>query len=73
MNDRFDDAWENWVEAVLGETDFDTELGKELSKDAQRLSKGEITEEEFHEKHHEAIVEEFGVDDRPVEPSNTDN
>ncbi|MBS3760245.1 4Fe-4S ferredoxin N-terminal domain-containing protein [Halodesulfurarchaeum sp.] len=46
---------------------FDEELGREMARDAQRVSDGELSESEFHEKYHEAVVEEFGRDDRPIE------
>lgn len=46
---------------------FDEELGREMARDAQRVSDGELSEAEFHEQYHEAVVEEFGRDDRPIE------
>ena len=48
--------------------EFDQELGKEMGRDAQRLVDGELSEAEFYEKYHDAVVEEFGEDNRPVEP-----
>lgn len=46
---------------------FDEELGRQMARDAQRVSDGELSEAEFHDKYHEAVVEEFGTDDRPIE------
>jgi molybdopterin-containing oxidoreductase family iron-sulfur binding subunit len=45
---------------------FDQDLGRRMGEDAQRLADGELTEAEFYEKYHDAIVEEFGEDKRPV-------
>jgi len=52
--------------------EFDQELGKRMGRDAQRLVDGELSEEEFYEKYHDAVVEEFGADERPVEPGESD-
>ncbi len=60
------DEWEAEMESVLEETEYDTELGLEMAKDAQRLVAGDLSEAEFYERYHGAVVEEFGVDDRPV-------
>lgn len=60
----FDEAWERRAEETLESVEFDTELGKALGRDAQRLVAGEITEAEFHAKYHEAVLAEFGVDQR---------
>jgi hypothetical protein len=46
---------------------FDEELGRQMARDAQRVSDGELSEAAFHEKYHEAVVEEFGRDDRPLD------
>ncbi len=58
---------EDELRELLEETDYDTELGMELARDAQRLVAGELSEEVFHDRYHEAIVDEFGVDERPLE------
>ena len=47
--------------------DFDEELGRRMARDARRVSNGELAEAEFHERYHEAVLEEFGRDDRPIE------
>ena len=60
------EEWEAELKEKLDETEYDTDLGLEMAEDAQRLVAGEITEEEFHAKYHDAVVEEFGVDDRPT-------
>lgn len=61
-SDEFDD----WAEERLSDVPYDTELGKEMGRDAIRLARGELSESEFHELYHEAVLEEFGVDDRPT-------
>ena len=62
-----DEAWEAEMREVLSETDHDTELGIQMAKDAQRLVAGDLSETEFYKRYHEAVVDEFGVDDRPIE------
>lgn len=52
-------------------TQFDEELGWQMARDARRVSDGELSESEFHEKYHEAVLEEFGRDDRPIESGGT--
>ncbi len=61
-----DEEFDAWAEERLADVEFDTELGKEMGRDAIRLARGELSEEAFNEKYHEAVVEEFGVDDRPT-------
>ena len=63
-----DDAWERRAEEILSQVEHDTEIGKALARDARRLAKGEITEREFHETHHDELLDEFGLDDRPTDP-----
>jgi ferredoxin len=58
---------EERMRAILDETEYDTELGIALAKDAQKLVSGELSEAEFAARHHEAIVEEFETDDRPLD------
>ena len=38
-----------------------------MARDARRVSDGELSEAEFHEQYHEAVLAEFGRDDRPLE------
>lgn len=51
------------------EREFDEELGKAMGEAARKLQAGEITEAEFYEQFHDDVVEEFGVDDRPISTS----
>ena len=60
----FDEEWEADAEERLATVDYDTELGKELGRDAQRMAAGELSAEEFHERYHGEVLEEFGVDHR---------
>ncbi|MHB9288168.1 4Fe-4S ferredoxin N-terminal domain-containing protein [Halobacteriales archaeon Cl-PHB] len=62
-----DPAHEERMREILEESDHDTELGLEMARDAQRLVAGDITEREFHEKYHEAVVDEFGEDERGLD------
>lgn len=58
--------WENEMREMLDDTEYDTDLGLEMAEDAQKLIRGELTEEEFYSQHHDAVVDEFGEDDRPM-------
>jgi hypothetical protein len=60
-------------EGQMAAEDFDQELGEQMGKDAQRFAEGEMGEEEFYEKYHEALVEEFGADNRPVAQRRNDS
>jgi len=64
--------WEEESREVLSEVNFDTELGMEMAKDAEKLSKGEISEEEFFSRHNEKVREEFGIDARPTDPRSSE-
>lgn len=73
MARRLDDEdWEQSVEEILDDSAHSTELGKQMGRDAVRVSIGEMSETDFHEKYHDAVLEEFGVDDRPTKPEGYD-
>ncbi|ELY71505.1 4Fe-4S ferredoxin N-terminal domain-containing protein [Natronobacterium gregoryi] len=57
--------WEETADEILAASPYDTTLGKQMSRDAVRVSNGDLSEEQFHEKYHDAVVAEFGVDERP--------
>ena len=61
-----DERWEANARADLDDVEFDTELGVEMARDALRISQGELSEARFHQKHHAAVVDEFGIDHRPT-------
>lgn len=61
-----DEEFDEWAEGRLSDVEYDTELGKEMGKDAIRLARGEMSEEAFHEEYHEQVKTEFGVDERPI-------
>ncbi|AUX09718.1 Fe-S-cluster-containing hydrogenase subunit [Halalkaliarchaeum desulfuricum] len=63
-----DPEWEEWAEDILDSTEFDTELGKQISKDALRIAEGELSKAEFHERYGDEVKAEFGVDERPTKP-----
>ncbi|MXV64323.1 4Fe-4S dicluster domain-containing protein [Natronorubrum sp. JWXQ-INN-674] len=58
--------WETELEGMLDETEYDSDLGMQMAQDAMRVTKGELSEAEFHEKYHDDVMEEFDVDDRPT-------
>lgn len=60
--------WKEAAESILEDVEYDTDLGTRMGRDAFKLAQGEMTQEEFHEKYHEEVVDEFGVDDRPTKP-----
>ncbi|WP_408958510.1 4Fe-4S ferredoxin N-terminal domain-containing protein [Natrinema sp. 74] len=60
------EAWQDDLEDMLDDTEYDTELGMEMGKDAMRVTKGDLSEEEFHERYHEDVMAEFGEDERPI-------
>jgi molybdopterin-containing oxidoreductase family iron-sulfur binding subunit len=62
----FDDDEEERMERLLDDTEYDTELGVEMAKDAQRVAAGELSEAEFYRQYHEDVLEEFGEDDREI-------
>lgn len=47
---------------------FDPELAKRVAEDARKLTANRLSEAEFHEKYHQAYLDEFGVDNRLVSP-----
>jgi Fe-S-cluster-containing dehydrogenase component len=60
------EEWEEDMEEMLDETEYDTDLGMNMAEDSIKLIQGEMSEAEFHEKYNEAVVDEFDVDDRPT-------
>lgn len=58
--------WEDELESMLDDTEYDSQLGMEMAKDAMRVTKGELSEAEFHERYHDDVMEEFGEDQRPT-------
>ena len=60
------EGWEEEMREMLDDTEYDTDLGMEMARDAMRLVAGEIEEEEFYDQYHDDILEEFGEDERPM-------
>ncbi|NGM70916.1 4Fe-4S dicluster domain-containing protein [Natronolimnobius sp. AArcel1] len=58
--------WEDELETMLDDTEYDTDLGMQMAQDAFRVTKGELSEADFHEKYHDDVMEEFGEDERPT-------
>ena len=67
-----EDDWEQSAEDILEESSHDKELGKQMSRDAIRTSRGEMSEEAFYEKYHSKVKAEFGVDNRPIQSRTND-
>ncbi|RZV08215.1 molybdopterin-containing oxidoreductase family iron-sulfur binding subunit [Natrinema hispanicum] len=58
--------WEGELESMLDDTEYDSQLGMDMARDAMRVTEGELSEAEFHEKYHDDVMEEFGEDERPT-------
>src|SRR5690554_5048968 len=46
-------------EEILKESRYDTKLGLDMAEDARRLSRGEISDEQFVSKYQESVSREF--------------
>jgi Fe-S-cluster-containing dehydrogenase component len=60
------EAAETNFRELLEETEYDADLGMAMAEDAMRVTKGELSEAEFHERYHEDVLAEFGEDERPT-------
>jgi molybdopterin-containing oxidoreductase family iron-sulfur binding subunit len=65
----FDDAWEKRARTALDVAGWDSDLAVQAARDALAVISGRLTEEEFHARHRDAYLKEFGVDLRPREES----
>jgi Fe-S-cluster-containing dehydrogenase component len=63
-----EESWETRARAVLEPTGYDTELGAQVARDANRVVAGELSAEEFGQRYHDAYLEQFGRDARPDAP-----
>lgn len=59
-------GWEETADRLHGDVPSSPEMAKLVAIDAQRVVSGEISEEEFYEKYHEAYLRMFGIDNRRV-------
>lgn len=59
--------WAAVAEDILAYTEHDSDLGKEMGRDAIRVTRGEMSEARFHDLYHDRMVDEFGADNRPTE------
>ena len=60
-DDSHDDI-EDRAANLLDDVEYDTELAKQMSRDARRVSNGELAEGEFHERYREEVEDEFDLD-----------
>ena len=60
-SDPYEDIDER-AEELLGDGPYDTELAKEMATDARKVSDGELSEKEYHQRYRDAVSEEFGID-----------
>jgi Fe-S-cluster-containing dehydrogenase component len=61
----FDAEWEEQARKLLRPTGFDPELAIRVSRDAIAVFTGDLSEEEFHRRHRDDYLQQFGLDDRP--------
>ena len=53
---------ERRAEELLEDVSYDTELAKRMAEDARKVSNGDLSEEEYHERYRESVSEEFDID-----------
>ncbi|MFW5965841.1 MAG: 4Fe-4S ferredoxin N-terminal domain-containing protein, partial [Halodesulfurarchaeum sp.] len=61
-NNTPDDDLDAVAEDILADSEYDTELGAEMARDARKVAAGDLSREEFENRHAEAVEEEFGTD-----------
>lgn len=67
-------AWNRDVATrCLDGSPFDTELGLRMSRDAVRVANGVLDEDIFQSRYHDAVVAEFGEDNRPTNQEGFDD
>jgi molybdopterin-containing oxidoreductase family iron-sulfur binding subunit len=44
--------------------EYDQELARQMGEDARRVADGELSQAAFYERYHDAVLAEFGVDER---------
>lgn len=59
-------GWGETADQLQDDVPSSPELAKRVAIDAQRVVRGELSEEEFYEKYHEAYLRVFGFDNRRV-------
>lgn len=65
--DVFDKAWEKRARQSLDVAGWNAELAIQAARDALAVVGGTMSEDEFHARHRDAYLREFGVDLRPRE------
>lgn len=61
-----DPEWDTWAEETLADTEFDTQLGKELARAAFGVASGNLSPDKFQSEFHTEVLDEFGLDERPT-------
>lgn len=61
----FDAPWEADMRRTMEPTGWDASLAIRAARDALLVIRGELSEEEFQQRYHDAYLKEFGVDLRP--------
>lgn len=67
-SEEWKSEWRSRAQQILDGSGYDSQLGENVARDAQRVIAGELSAEEFGRLYHEAYMREFGRDDRPDSP-----
>lgn len=62
----FDAEWEERARQVVEPTGYNPDLAIRAARDSLMTLTGDLTEEEFRERHHDDYLRAFGLDDRPL-------
>jgi molybdopterin-containing oxidoreductase family iron-sulfur binding subunit len=65
--------WEDRVADILAGDDVDADLGRRMARDAIRVSRGELSDKEFHEMYREEVREAFDTEDWSMDSEDTTN
>lgn len=60
-----DDDWEDRVAEILRGDNVNTELGRRMARDAIRVARGELNDEEFNERYRDEVMAVFQTSDWP--------
>jgi hypothetical protein len=67
------DDWEDRVADILSGDEVDADLGRRMARDAIRVSRGELSDEEFRELYREEVLEAFDAADWSSGPEETEH
>lgn len=65
--------WEDRVGDLLRGDDVDTDLGRRMARDAIRVARGELSDEEFNERYRDEVERVFATTDWPTDAEEDDH